>query len=1630
MSGVKEQLEEARRNLLDMTLRNKLLNFKEYKRSTVTIVDEIPAEVFDRLVFEGKPMNFLPEEDHPVNQEKEIVPEDEAVEVDHEGFHKCLLCEEEESLYVARKGLEDHIETEHGVTFEEGDTGEKEAEKVDNLWDLPGIDESRQDRHTDRYLQTSHPETGLQKRLYNIDNRAEALIEDAGYNALHLAIGFLEWTEAEAHEDANRAPLVLVPVALDRDGAQSAFEVSWNEEEASENLSLQLKLSEQGFELPELDRPEEKSDIREYLETVEEETAEFDDWKVVPDIHLGFFDFTKFIMYQDLDPEGWEEGKSPADHPLIRGLLDPETTIDDPGGFDPSAIDEELAPLDVHHVMDADPSQIAAIEDVKRGRNLVIEGPPGTGKSQTIVNMIAELLSEDKTVLFVSEKLAALDVVKDRLDTVNTGDFCLELHSDKASKSDFLDELERLAKVGEYNPDIPTDTFDRLEQRQSELNAYASALGSPYGELEWTPFELFGQKEEAVRHFESKDREFPRVQISNPEKITPDEYQKALSNLEPLQSRLDIVAPVNDHHWYGCHPGQVLPQDRAEIEFELEETSELLGELQIEKSAFEDNYSVHESETIAGLTAVLEAAMVLHEGEPVEPDLLRNSEWNSRPTGVDELIDLVEEVQSLDRDVGQRTNPQHVDREIPELLTEFHQLTDSFTKWMRPRWYRLRSRLSTLYDDDVPDKSTDIIEDLENLIELIELREELERSAERGTTLFGSLWQGETSDVDQLRSFSDWIVQFRQNLLENLITEDSIEFVSQEREKGDLHDRIDTIREQIEDFEEAYRSLANAIGLDESTIFGDELEQTTLEEISAVLETWISSADELERWSRFDQTRQQVQETKAKPLVEPINDGTLEPDDVIPCFEGNLADSLLNAILGERSALAQFDEEVHEDRIDTFQELDERSLELNQKRVLATLIEGTPQLMEGASKSSQAGLLFHEFGKQRMHKPIRVLLQEAGELIQQMKPCFMMSPLSVAKYLDPGEIEFDVVIFDEASQVRPEDALGTILRGNQLVLLGDTKQLPPTSFFDQVVDQRETEDQWQFNVKDVESILDLCRSPFPSKRLKWHYRSRHESLIAVSNQEFYDNELLIYPSPIQDSEELGLEFKHLPDTVYDRGASSVNRREAKCVAEAAVEHYRDNPSTSLGVGTFSQAQQEAVLEEVEHLRKENPEIDEYFSRDKDESFFVKNLERIQGDERDVIFISVGYGFDADGNFSHNFGPLNSTGGWRRLNVLITRARERCVVFSNFTADAIDLSSTNARGVESLKVFMDYAENRNLRTLTDVGEDPDSPFERSVLRFLREEGYDVHPQVGCAGFRIDLAVPDPGKPGRYVLGIECDGASYHSSPVARARDRQRQAILEDRGWDIYRIWSTDWYRNRKNTKEKLLRAVEKAVDRGALDVSDDSVSEQKNEEMSKRKGESEISIEDLQDGNSNLSVEDLSEPYTSASSFTYAFLSDYDVSSTRQAVTEIVAEEGPIHRELLAKRLINNSNADRRGKKIKLTIKKAIQNADQRGDIRWDSPFLYPPSMGQFTVRRRDGNEANIEWITDEEIEEALKRVLENQYATARDELISQTARVLGFDRTGKRIVGRIDGMIEDLSEAKELTEENGLVNIS
>ena len=492
--------------------------------------------------------------------------------------------------------------------------------------------------------------------------------------------------------------------------------------------------------------------------------------------------------------------------------------------------------------------------------------------------------------------------------------------------------------------------------------------------------------------------------------------------------------------------------------------------------------------------------------------------------------------------------------------------------------------------------------------------------------------------------------------------------------------------------------------------------------------------------------------------------------------------------------------------VERFQRVDQDLVAAAHAEVIAACNSRRPR----RTSVGQAALLRRESEKQRRHMPVRHLLQQTRDVVRLVKPCFMMSPLTVSQFLPP-DFAFDVVVFDEASQVLPQDAVNSVYRGKALIVAGDQKQLPPTSFFSAAGD-RDDGDEWDEDATDgFESILDMCKASgvLRGLPLRWHYRSRHENLIAFSNHDFYDNSMVTFPGALEQGPDIGVEFIKA-DGVYDRGGNSDNPLEAAKVAQRVIHHFDTRPEHTLGVVALSKAQAEAIEEAVQKAREARPDLDRHFTEGRLDGFFIKNLETVQGDERDVIILSIGYGPDHRGKLLSTFGPINREGGWRRLNVAVTRARRRMEVVASFHGG--DLPDNPKKSVQHLKRYLQYAQHGPMILQTQAADPdavPESPFEEEVIDVLRGWGCEVQPQVGVAGFRIDMAVRHPGAPGAYALGIECDGAMYHSSRAARDRDRLREAVLRDLGWRLHRIWGTDWYRNRRDAMARLRAAVEAA-----------------------------------------------------------------------------------------------------------------------------------------------------------------------------------------------------------------------------
>jgi very-short-patch-repair endonuclease/nuclear transport factor 2 (NTF2) superfamily protein len=523
-------------------------------------------------------------------------------------------------------------------------------------------------------------------------------------------------------------------------------------------------------------------------------------------------------------------------------------------------------------------------------------------------------------------------------------------------------------------------------------------------------------------------------------------------------------------------------------------------------------------------------------------------------------------------------------------------------------------------------------------------------------------------------------------------------------------------------------------------------------------------------------------------------------------FYRSAAEQILNA----DPRLKRHSGTTHDQLRVQFQQLDREFLEIRRKLLASDLLRRPVpygNAVGRVSELTQMALVQHLSGQTRPRIALRDLFRRAGDAIKSLMPCWMMSPMSVAQFLQPGAIEFDLVLMDEASQIRPEEGFGAVIRGKQLVVVGDQMQLPPTPFFQKLsVDGGSDSEDEEFADVKQESILEAAAARFfPPRRLKWHYRSEHGSLISFSNKEFYNDDLVVFPSPFDDHPDYGVKLVQV-NGVYKSG---INTPEVTSVIEHAAQFMREHRDRSLGIVAVNSKQAELIREQLDKLFAMDPTAEAYRSKwsTEIESVFVKNLENVQGDERDVIFISTVYGKDDEGNFYQRFGPINSDYGHRRLNVLFTRAKKMVVLFTSMIPEDIEHEGKKW-GVRALRGYLQYARDGHSTLAERSHAECDSEFETWVLEVLKAHGYDAVPQVGFAGYRIDIAVRHPHRPGIFVCGIECDGASYHSARSVRERDRLRQEVLERLHWKIYRIWSTDWFRNPATQTKNLLSYIDR------------------------------------------------------------------------------------------------------------------------------------------------------------------------------------------------------------------------------
>lgn len=1148
-------------------------------------------------------------------------------------------------------------------------------------------------------------------RAHGIRDRAQINNEERGLETLFLALGLATWPAADGGKPYN-SPVFLLPIAFDQRGQDRSRLSLRRAGDLQVNLVLMYHLDSQGIQvdsaqlakLVEGDDEGEQFDLKPAFELLTEACATLPGFKVDERFVLGNFSFQKMAMVHDLR----ERVSELAAHDVIAAIAqDPsarERVRGQRADIEPRQLDLQ-GPDQEYLVLDADSTQQRAISAVLAGQSGVISGPPGTGKSQTIANLIAECAARGRKVLFVAEKRAALDAVLKRLQERDLGHLCLDLHGADVSRrqamrsvADGLDRVREAAKVD------PSTLHRRFVEHRDKLNGHVQRMHR---------------------------------------KRTP----SALSTYD-LQGRLLRLPPnaVCEARWRGS---DLTPLDSERAEDVQEQLEELGG--------FEALFfKTHPSPWTLAVLDTRDEAQRAHDLSRVCAKSIRDFEETASkliasggvtpPSTWKELADRLDLLLAVNA-VLARYDPEIFSQDLARLRIGLSPAAGRFKHlWALATnsTYRASRRTLLALRREAPPDAATLLDDVRNVAEVslrwIALR-------------VGDSQPLKADGAEQVRGAGAALAGHLQTLL----------------------------------------SVFPGCGWDGESL---ELLRSNLDILAADSSTPFHVV-------RVRELENELRATNMGAFLDDIRQSKTSARWWTARFQYAWLRSCLDAVQLTEPEISGFKGITHQKLVEEFKRLDEQRLQVAIARVQRTHAEHVIAVRN--QFPDQDAIVRNEANKKRQHLPLRELFRRAPDVVTALHPCWMASPLSVSQ-LVPGDRQyFDLVIFDEASQVPPEDAITSLLRGRRAVVAGDQRQLPPTTFFAGGMDEADEKDQ---ATGGFESLLDVMSALFsPAWGLDWHYRSRDESLIAFSNHHIYFDRMVTFPGAGGTPA-----VRHvLVDQTTGAAGEESNSAEVGEVVRLVIEHAETRPGETLGVIAMGITHARRVELAVYKALQDRPDLADFFDSTRSDRFFVKNLERVQGDERDAIILTIGYGKDSTGRLLYRFGPLLTEGGERRLNVAVTRARSSMTVVSSFGHLDMDPSKSKARGVELLRAYLEYAANNGMRH-GDRGaiQTPMNDFEQTVHDALVRRGIDVIPQWGASQYRIDLVAKHPQRPGQFVLAIECDGATYHSACTARERDRLRQQHLEALGWRFHRIWSTDWFIDPDSEIARVEKAYQEAL----------------------------------------------------------------------------------------------------------------------------------------------------------------------------------------------------------------------------
>jgi len=1453
------------------------------------------------------------------------------------------------------------------------------------------------DDERQRRLRTCLGETDLQAALTGLYRAARLSLEENGANTLYLALGLMRWYESDASERPRLAPVLLMPVELVRRASHRGYVLRSREEDTVANVTL-LEMLRQDFGiavagLEQLPRDEAGIDVRTALNLFRLAVRGMPRWDVEDAALLGSFSFSRFVMWNDIRTNAARLASHRIVHSLLEGRLHPDLPVD--ADLQAPAVEPPLT--EVLLPILADGSQVEAIRAANEGRSFVLHGPPGTGKSQTITNIIANALYRGRRVLFVAEKMAALEVVEKRLEEIGLGEFCLELHSNKTRKSDVLRRIKAMMEAPQMGSraDFAKEA-ERIHELRAGLQGYATALHrvQPSG----------------LSVHECIQRYIPHTCVSADIPLDPSFVrtltEAVLTRLEDLAGDVEVALRLTGDP--SLHPLRQVgvdsydPSLKEAATVRLHEWTEALGLLEP---------SFHRACDALGLPvapmdrrqmdALAALCSVLTGGSDIRGHILSDEALPQRLATAERIViegtALREGAAALDRQFREGWR----DLDASALLGEWVQAGQ---RWFLPRFLirrRVRGRLSMLSLTGAVSES-DVATRLQDMEQWRSRLRTIGEASEAMSRLMPSLWAGRDTDwqavgrfVAAVREVLDAIPRLGSADISPASVRSVLAATLQEGSLAWSAYRGDTARTFI--------SSHQAVVSVETELSG----RLVLREAGRPVggEGWIGRSRaragllsegiaRLRDWCAWRTMRQRAVGEGLAVWVEMLESGSIPHEKAASALLKNIYRSLANTGIAAEPALREFNAILFDEKVRRFTELSRRFEQLTRQEILDRLHARRPDLPAQARKGTEVGILQRAIAGNGRGYTIRSLFDEVPKLLADLCPCMLMSPISVAQYLSMDRTSFDLVIFDEASQMPTSSAVGSIARGGSLIVVGDPRQMPPTSFFG-----AQSFDEDNMESEDLDSILDdsLALS-FPNRHLRWHYRSRHESLIAFSNARFYENRLLTFPG----ASDIGSRVRWKPvEGTYDRGRGRNNPAEARALVEEVVRRMKDpaGQRRSIGVVTFNVTQQRLLQDMLDEAMAEDPALEAALLQSA-EPLFVKNLENVQGDERDVILFSVGYGRDSAGRVSLNFGPLNREGGWRRLNVAVSRAREEMVVFSSLRPEDIDVSRTASEGVAGLRAFLEYAsQGTSALAVPSRGGVPSQShgLEAEIAASLRARGHSVHTHVGCSGFRVDVAVLHPADPSRYLLAVMCDGEGFLSTPSLRDRHLGRRTVLERLGWQVHQIWSAEWWEDPGAVVEGILKACATALSAEPGPSAEPDVPEMEKLSPSVR-GESDGSIARLP-GQRDYIVATFES--VGAIGPEEMLLPENRV-LLRAQVRTVMQTESPVTRRLLYRR-IASAWGTRVGIRIERQLGEMLSELgymvtkQSSGEVLW-LPGVDPGALQDVRGAVDESQRREVEDLPMQEIAAAAVAVVRFNYSITEDDLLRELASVFGYAR--------------------------------